>query len=476
MLFSVTQMYSQTSSYPLLWITSSPTSDSTLNLEVKGILSDSITVLNPNDILKATDINNHFSFQFSPQTPLRIISNKLGSNLFKDTSYTIITAYHTKDLDSELGLWSIVSDSNTLLSLSSRTLQIGEMQIKFTDSNFMDPVVNTVSQNIRNLVSPRITCDTLLIGQFQGQYFSGSYAELLIFEGLLSTLEKRKWQTALSLKYSSTMQASNYYSLRGDTLWSYQDDSIHSTYIGGIGKDTLRGLEQSQSKIYGDCLTITLHPEHSPLEGDYILWGHDNQSYDFDGVLYIDSLKYFTLSRTWKLRNHYTRTTGPILSTITLDAPIEAGEMLLLQSNTLDYDINHIQVHTPDTTTPTQLIFRDIDLQTSTDTPIYFFLAHRLGQAQEEKTITDTTSSQSTDQITLTPNPSTGKYQLEVQLASASPITVYVTNLSGKIIQKHHSSISRQHKIVDHISEVGNYIITIEYSGNKISKKLIIAH
>lgn len=469
--------YGHTQTKPIIWIYASQVSDTTVELKNKGTIADSLYTNNLTHNAKRGEINTHTSQSHISTTIEK--SRISGDNLLKPTQYTIITAYHTKEQDTLIGLWTIKRDTNHILSLNSRQLIIGKSKIQYIDSNYTEPVVNTVVQDLKRTLKDTQGADTLYIGHTEDNKLQGQFAELIIFEGNMTDKERKKWQSALSLKYSSTMQKSNYYTAVGDTLWHYTQDSLYSRHIGGIGKDTIRGLDQSESRIYQDALSIKLNNINYPNQDEYIIWGHNGKPLDIESFQYKDTTKYAILSRTWKLREHYKDSINPIQAEIKYkyQSDINPEHIVLLQSTTISQsiDITTTTLHYPDSITPEYAIYKNINLRGQDKAPIQLGIAYNTDAQEQTKITTNTDSPETNTEFTLYPNPSTGNYTIESNLRESSPLHIRITNIKGEQIQQYNIESKKQHRITGEIKENGSYIITIEYNGGKQTKKLIIS-
>lgn len=477
---SLSPLYSQDTIQPKLWIKSVSTSDSSAELQLYNNPSQVIHQHQDSTGGKQGKINNHPCIRSSQYGNYYYLT---GDSLFRKTDYTIITAYHAIGQDTLQGLWQITKDTNTLLSLNSRKLILGKLPISYSDTNYQIPVVNTTVQNLGKKGAAS-TIDTLYILKSHENTFKGNFGELLIFEGRMSAKERLKWQSALSLKYSSTMIKSHYLSSQGDTLWNHKTDSLYSAAIAGLGQDTLRGLSQRQSTIYGDNLTLSLIPTQTPIQDHYLVWGHNGKALERRGEpQYLDTIKYDLLSREWKLENHYKNHPTQPLTTLQFDYPqdYDPSRLRLLINRTTDslLDIYTADKYTPDSITATTIYFNNINWTSPYKQGFEFGFAYLTSPSQDTKdtkgTIAETQDQNNAqDQFTIYPNPSTGTYTLEASLEEKSPVKIRITNVAGKTLQESTLESNNTHIYTGHIEQNGSYLVNLEYNKGKKTIKLII--
>ncbi|MEH0152861.1 T9SS type A sorting domain-containing protein [Limibacter armeniacum] len=112
------------------------------------------------------------------------------------------------------------------------------------------PVLNTVIQNWSENTD-RSAATYLTFGSVadarQIPNYKGTLAELLIFDRILTPLEKAQYETYLALKYGITLSESNYVSSAEQLLWSLTENAGFSQNMAGIGRDDYFGLYQKQA-------------------------------------------------------------------------------------------------------------------------------------------------------------------------------------------------------------------------------------
>lgn len=136
--------------------------------------------------------------------------------------------------------------------------------------------------------------------------------EILVFNNNLSTIDKQKIETYLSVKYGITINdisEKNYVSSSGDILWDSKKNKNYNFRITGIGRDDAFGLYQKQSNNSEDdhiimslgALKATNYQNLQTLsQGTFLLWGDNNQSFSFKEADLLSSHPKRDMFRMWK--------------------------------------------------------------------------------------------------------------------------------------------------------------------------------
>jgi len=136
--------------------------------------------------------------------------------------------------------------------------------------------------------------------------------EILVFDNNLSSIDKQKIETYLSVKYGITINdisEKNYVSYAGDILWDSKKNKNYNFRITGIGRDDAFGLYQKQSKNSEDehiimslnALKATNYQNPETLnQGTFVLWGDNNQSFSFKEADLLSAHPKRDMFRMWK--------------------------------------------------------------------------------------------------------------------------------------------------------------------------------
>ncbi len=136
---------------------------------------------------------------------------------------------------------------------------------------------------------------------------TGSIAEVIYYDQELSVVDRQKVETYLALKYGITLDnsgggtAGDYVTSEDVTIW---DASANSTYhydVTGIGRDDNSDLDQQRSlNANSDGKIIIDHGSAFGADGDFIMWGNDNDPVASTGTgasAFYNSI----FDRTWKV-------------------------------------------------------------------------------------------------------------------------------------------------------------------------------
>ncbi|MCU7612966.1 hypothetical protein N0B16_00795 [Chryseobacterium sp. GMJ5] len=136
--------------------------------------------------------------------------------------------------------------------------------------------------------------------------------EILIFNNNLSTIEKQKVETYLSVKYGITINdisEKNYISSGNDIIWDSKKNKNYNFRITGIGRDDAFGLYQKQSVNSEDDHIVFSLGQVKPTNNQnlaalsqesFLLWGDNNQALTFKDVDLISSHPKRDMKRMWK--------------------------------------------------------------------------------------------------------------------------------------------------------------------------------
>lgn len=168
-------------------------------------------------------------------------------------------------------------------------------------------------------------------GDQQAQ-FSGNMAEVIVFSDDLTSDERNRVETYLSLKYGITMNSADdgatgsvderdYRAGDGGVVWDFSDKSAYTNDIFGIGRDDLSCLTQTQSKSENDDALVTINlPGGFSTDDSWLVSGNDNAPIEAPNNQERPATINSRLNREWQVQE--TGTVGTIqltydLSTVT---------------------------------------------------------------------------------------------------------------------------------------------------------------
>ena len=124
--------------------------------------------------------------------------------------------------------------------------------------------------------------------------FSGSIAEVIVYNRILTTLEMQKVNTYLSVKYGLSVPVADHL---------YPLDATHQNDVFGIGYETAFGLNQTISESAGMDDILQISNPSDIDDGDYLICGNDNQSALFSGHVGSNCTIKSIMERDWKFRH-----------------------------------------------------------------------------------------------------------------------------------------------------------------------------
>ncbi len=237
----------------------------------------------------------------------------------KNTAYfeqAVFAVYHCSDSLNEYGIWHLKRDSLWHSSQTTRRFIKYRGATEYQNGNADMPVINTSMQ-----AWPRSRFldkeHTFVLGQSRMEDsletgFSGLLAECLVYGQCPNRRQTAVIQTYLALKYGITLMKSDYVASSGLVLWDYKQTERYRSGIAGLGKDSLSGLDQKQSRSTSEPLFLSIsagqtapNNRENPSvlqQGDYLLWGHDSAAMEIAGsATNIYPFAHPLLQRKWKI-------------------------------------------------------------------------------------------------------------------------------------------------------------------------------
>ncbi len=211
---------------------------------------------------------------------------------------TFFTVYQAVDSMIERNTWTFEKNSRDYLILTSHRLADMEAvkYMNFVASNKELPSINTYIQYKEKDTIPAVRQD-LYVGctpvgqQLPIAFFEGIIPEIIIYDRVLSPVEKLKVESYLALKYGLTVNGSKegiYLNAASDTIWNGLENSPFNSFVTGIGRDDKSGLYQKQSSSSYEHGLFTIGVEHITRENEsnsaflhdqsFLIWGDDRGS------------------------------------------------------------------------------------------------------------------------------------------------------------------------------------------------------
>lgn len=389
---------------------------------------------------------------------------------------TVMTVYETDAVDT-VGVWEQRSGTVRAMWLNSMQASYGEATVDYRSSTETGVLVHT-------MYYPRLSMsgtggDTLFLGREGIHQGAKNFCSQLWFDGLLDGRSLRAWESVLAVRYGAVLHG-DYVDRNDAVLWrSGTWDRAYSHAVCGIGRDDSLGLCQSQSRCRGDLATLF---EAEPLDDlDYVMMGHDGKDTAFSQLLFVpaETAYYHTMPRTWRLRAHAEAdSVSAILffACTTEEGSEEAWLQLAGGGRTV--------------LLPAIPVYDGFAVET-------FWL--RAGEDYTAKLLRRTVAPEGHEpdgvgmasksagaygaephsgglQVSVSPNPTAGRYSVYIELAEASMVEVRVTDASGRIVERFGMAepvACYRHEGV--LPESGVYYVSVSSGDSRKTVKLIVA-
>lgn len=129
--------------------------------------------------------------------------------------------------------------------------------------------------------------DSIYIGKSWGfiDSFSGIIAELMIYDRVLTKMEREKIETYLSIKYSVPLDKEiSLVSSSEDLLWEKSDKQIYGDEVFGFGSDAIGLYRQTKSRgSSSKDIVVSLSGASEPdfKNANYVLWSSNSEDFKF---------------------------------------------------------------------------------------------------------------------------------------------------------------------------------------------------
>jgi hypothetical protein len=260
---------------------------------------------------------------------LSLLQVELGTRDLHNASY--FTVYQSLDTTNENTIWHIMNGQQTSLVLTtSRMADLPAYKyMNYTDVVKGQPKVNSyvqhkqkdslpVSDQWWNLgtkpVSPALPVSA----------FKGLIPEIIAYDRVLSTQERLKVATYLSLKYGITLTepGATYLNSAGETIWDGYDYATWHHNIAGICRDDTAGLNQTAAGSSNTPGLMTMTTTAALTDKAFLLWGDNAKA--LTPAPKVAGLP-LMLQKTWLMKpfgGTTPFTTSTTINTNAVDAPL----------------------------------------------------------------------------------------------------------------------------------------------------------
>ncbi|RNA61550.1 hypothetical protein D1631_06200 [Chryseobacterium nematophagum] len=177
-----------------------------------------------------------------------------------------------------------------------------------------------------------------------GGYYAGDIGEFIVYDRILSNLERQRVDSYLAIRYGVTLGTTaapiNYLGADGTTIY-WTGDTTYQNNIGGIGRDDATALNQKQSKSQNEGLQPVIgnvnimdnnatNLNNFTTDKSYMVWGSDTGSTDFV-TLFNFGDSHYRMERIWKVQE--TGSVGTVKVAIPMNSLYDVTNLKLVVSN-----------------------------------------------------------------------------------------------------------------------------------------------
>lgn len=211
---------------------------------------------------------------------------------------TMFTVFQPADTAIERSVWSIERSAKSINLLTTHHTADFEQNAFFNTRHEQKnaPIIHVFNQFVQQ-DTLALSSNTLKIGEKPAfpdipiLPFIGKFAEILLYDRVLSPSEQLQVESFLALKYGITLSLSGahaYVDSKKEVIWDLRRFRNFSSRISGIGRDDESGLYQKQSSSSYDPELLAIgvgkvaesNAKNNSEFSDYtfLIWGDDNKT------------------------------------------------------------------------------------------------------------------------------------------------------------------------------------------------------
>lgn len=371
--------------------------------------------------------------------------------------YTVI-AVCMPSVGSETALWSL-DYGGSLRALTTERIISDSATVRYARNTSCEPQINTLRQTAPDSVR---SYTNIVIGGSGAARF----AELHYYTHRLGGADLRRIQSALALRYGVTLGPVDYVDGAGRIVWNHGDREYHHR-VAGVGMDTVTGLCQalSRSEMEGGMLSLGAD---SVTHGMFLVTG-DNAG---PLTLVPDSVDgSLRLSRIWRAQGTGTEGRLFTLTFGTADIEPHVDSLILVLSDG--------RAFLPDSVLEDRVVYTGIPFPSG---ETLFTLAHggmsqRMSMAnimaEGGLTTPDGHGGDTAAATTrLYPNPTSGRYTIEVTGATHVRVTIYTP--TGTPVASYSSDDCGRCRFDGELPTGSVYYATVETEAGNQTMKIVV--
>lgn len=374
--------------------------------------------------------------------------------------YTMIVVYRPSAAH-EADVWKMTYGDSDTRGLTSERIVSDSTTIRYADQTGERPVISTLRLSAPDSTGPYAR---LTVGGGQGL----NVAEVLYYDSRLGTATLRKVQTKLAVRYGITLGPMDYIDVAGTSVWNYADSGLYHHRVTGVAADSLARLRQPRSRSEEEGAMLTVIAD-SLGQGEYLLVGDNDAPSAFVTEQNIEILQ-----RRWKAQSRIGEGKTVTLMFDVRNLGVQADSLVLITDN---------QLYFPSSVDGESVAFEGVSFDSDSS---FFTLAHGdvFGQMaksagpkgakghQSEEEDTDAMSPVNSFDTRLYPNPTTGRYTLEIDGARQVQVEIY--SLQGRLVASY-SGHDRERYTFEGTLPSGNiYYATVTTEDGSRTLKLVV--
>jgi hypothetical protein len=417
------------------------------------------------------------------------------------SAVTVVSVYRSDNKSDERGIWNVMLSNEQDINMTNQRSTGPMMITHYSESAMTFPVINSTSQSWSKIPSrgpdPVITVGAATLPGETIRPFSGLMAEYLVFDRLLTIPEATMLQSYLAIKYSASLEFSDYVSSYGTITWNSDQNSGYRFSIAGIGRDDNFGLYQKQSTVTDSSDNVTIsagrlavsNPANSTSlsNNNFLVWGNDGKSpYPGPDTTGTDYFKYPLIERRWKI----SATGADWTSTSTFlkyRLPKPASEIkqcfLIIDRGAKGEFLPGSTLYlTADSVSASgDAFFKNINWDTDLSGSDLFTFSYGDYKPIPVKSLAGNNQkirerNHLSTNYNLFPNPTSGAYNITIDMPLTSDVTIRILDTRGTSITEHTGKNASWYIFRGNILEQGLYLVEIRSAAGRDIFKLIVTN
>jgi len=433
---------------------------------------------------------------------------------FNGKTLTVLIVYQGEDTLNEQSIWSVRLDSNTKVGLTSQRILNESGEIKYSDTNRIGGIINSLTQSWKQLSSNTLVGD-VVIGFDDTLSYRGKLAEFILFNNDVPDTVLIQYMSYLAIKYGITLYQTDYLNSGKVKIWDYTAHPEYSYNIGGLGRDSVLGLYQKQSFLLeermvmgvGSCAPTNEDNYAQMAEGDFIIMGCDSGALKESSVLFMEDGTELTVYGNCLMEvTGQTAHNQPLF--IQMDATDWQGDsskyyLMIDRSGSGNYSLSETEFYAPDYVDTNGIlyyseIYWDSDLN-GTDIFCFAYIesdslivnrnlvaggsnpvssltnqASNEGKGNLESEDVNANEQNTGNSYSLYPNPNQGTFKLTIHYIKVADVTVKLLTSDGKTLRVMKGKDQQNYEFEGHISVKGHYLIEVQSTLENKSFKMIV--